>query len=77
MRDTDYRGFQPVPPFQFDFRDENGVALRLLPATYEGSLVGLEGLRLWVVLKLPEGRLMQRTAKVVVDPKPYGSYTPY
>jgi hypothetical protein len=73
VRDIDWTGVQPQPPFRFEFQDADGVTQRIVPATYEGALVGRKGRRVWVVVKIPEESLERRTKKVVIDLKPYGS----
>ncbi len=73
VRDIEWTGVQPQPPFRFELHDADGVAIRTLQATYEGSLVGRKGRRVWVVLRMPEESVQRRTKKVLVDFKPYGS----
>jgi hypothetical protein len=73
VRDIDWSGVRAQPPFRFQFEDADGVTLSSPLPTYEGVLVGLKGRRLRIVLKMPEPYVMDRTRKVVVDFKPYGS----
>jgi hypothetical protein len=71
VRDTDWTGVRPEPPFRFEFLDADGVTLRIVPGTYEGTPIGLKGRRVRVVLRMPEESVMGRTRKVVVAAKPY------
>src|SRR5437868_2243773 len=43
VRDTDWGGVRPEPPFRFDFEDEDGVTLVSLAARYDGVPIGLKG----------------------------------
>jgi hypothetical protein len=72
VRDTDWAGVNPRPPFWFRFQDADGVTLASASAAYDGQLVGRFGRRVRVVLKLPEEEVMRRTKKVAIDPRPYG-----
>jgi hypothetical protein len=72
IRDTDWTGVRPEPPYRFDFLDKDGVTLASELARYEGIPVGRKGRRVRVVLTLPAERLMSRVARVVVEPKRYG-----
>ena len=71
VRDTDWTGVRPEPPFRFDFLDKDGVTLLSESARYEGIPVGRKGRRVRVVLTLPPKRLMDRVAKIMVEPKRY------
>jgi hypothetical protein len=72
IRDTDWTGVQPKPPFRFDFLDKDGVTLSTQLGTYDGVFVGRRGRRVRVVLMMPPEVVMARTKKVLVDSKTLG-----
>jgi hypothetical protein len=72
VRDIDWTAPESRPPYWFSFEDAEGVVLRRDMATYDSVLVGLQGRRVRMVLKVPEGELAARVKKVIVDPRPYG-----
>jgi hypothetical protein len=72
VRDTDWTGVRPEPPYRFDFLDADGVTLASQTARYEGIPIGRKGRRVRVVLTLPPEGVMSRAKKVVVEPRRYG-----
>jgi hypothetical protein len=70
VRDTDWRGPAPRPPFWFRFQDADGTTIHSEIAEYGSELVGLQGRRVRIVLLMPPA--WARTKKVIVDPRPYG-----
>jgi hypothetical protein len=72
VRDIDWVGLNSRPPFWVRFQDEDGVTQLSTTPAYDGTLVGLFGRRVRLVLRLPDKEVMDRTKKVVIDPRPYG-----
>jgi hypothetical protein len=70
VRDTDWHGPSPRPPYWFRFQDADGTTMRSEIAEYGSELVGQQGRRVRIVLTLPPA--WARTRKVIVDPRPYG-----
>ncbi len=70
VRDTDWRGPTPRPPYWFRFQDADGTTIHSEMAEYASELVGLQGRRVRIVLIVPPA--WARTKKVIVDPRPYG-----
>jgi hypothetical protein len=71
VRDTDWTGVRPEPPFRFDFLDKDGVTLATQTAKYEGIPFARKGRRVRIVLAMPPEGVMGRTDKVLVEPKRY------
>jgi hypothetical protein len=71
VRDTDWTGVRPEPPFRFDLLDKDGVTLTSLTAKYEGIPFGRKGRRVRVALTLPPEGMMSRIERVIVEPKRY------
>jgi hypothetical protein len=71
VRDTDWTGVRPEPPFRFDFLDKDGVTITTQTAKYEGIPLGRKGRRVRIALLLPPERVMSRITKVLVEPKRY------
>jgi hypothetical protein len=72
VRDTDWTGVRPEPPFRFQFEDKDGVTLWTQPARYEGIVLGRKGRRVRVIVPMPPKPILDRTKKIVVDPRRYG-----
>jgi len=53
VRDTDWSGVRPEPPFRFDFEDKDGVTVLSLRPTYAGVPIMLKGRRVRVVVSFP------------------------
>jgi hypothetical protein len=51
----------------FRFYDEDGVSLGAIQPRWEGEFVRKAGARLWLVLPLPEGKVIDRTASIVAE----------
>jgi hypothetical protein len=70
IRDSDWTGVRPQPPFLFRFEDENGVTIASETATYDSTLVGSQGARVQLRLTLPDKPVVQRLE--VVEPRAFG-----
>jgi hypothetical protein len=86
VRDIDWSGVRPEPPYRFDFQDKDGVTVVSLRPIYGGEPITGKGRRIRVVVQFPVGKLetlseldkqrlfyLAQTKKVVVDLKPYGT----
>ena len=88
VRDTDWSGVRPEPPFRFNFEDKDGVTILSLRPVYVGDPIMAKGRRVRIAVQFPapppppdmlteldRQRLFYLTQakKVVVDLKPYGS----
>ncbi|HKI33845.1 MAG TPA: hypothetical protein VKA46_18475 [Gemmataceae bacterium] len=67
VRDTEWGGVRPQPPFLFRFQDENGVTLASETGSYDSVFVGLQGRRVQMVLPLPDSPVV-RTVEGLSDP---------
>jgi hypothetical protein len=67
VRDAEWNRVRPQPPYAFRFLDENGVILASESATFDSVLVGLEGRRVQMLLKLPDAPVVQNID--IVDPR--------
>lgn len=71
VRDPDWTGIRPRPPFLIRFQDAEGVALRV-PAlserpVYDCTFVGQAKARLRIVVLIPDRPVAARTKKVMID----------
>jgi hypothetical protein len=71
VRDPDWTGIRPRPPFLVRFQDADGVAL-LVPAEserpgYDCTFVGQAKARLRMVVLIPDPPVAARTKKVMID----------
>jgi hypothetical protein len=67
VRDTDWTGVRPQPPFVFRFEDENGVTIASESGEYDSTPVGLQGRRVLIRLALKDAPVFHRVE--VTDPR--------
>ena len=88
VRDIDWTGVRPEPPFRFNFEDKDGVTLLSLRGIYLGEPVMRKGRRVRVAVQFPiiplppekpreadreRNYYLGLSKKVVVDYIPYGT----
>jgi hypothetical protein len=71
VRDTDWTGVRPEPPFRFEFEDKDGVTIWSQAPRYEGIPIGRKGRKVRVLVPMPPAGVLARSKKVMVDPRRY------